>query len=92
MENHIGDPLDLGQLARAAGVGPRQLNRLFREKLGLSTMAYYRQLRLETGRNLLRNAPLAVTDVALATGFATPAHFSRAFRARYGEPPSRVRR
>jgi transcriptional regulator GlxA family with amidase domain len=92
MENHIGDPLDLGQLARAAGVGPRQLNRLFREKLGLSTMAYYRQLRLETGRNLLRNAPLAVTDVALATGFATPAHFSRAFRACYGEPPSRVRR
>jgi transcriptional regulator GlxA family with amidase domain len=92
MENHVGDPLDLGQLARTAGVGPRQLNRLFREKLGLSTMAFYRHLRLETGRNLLRNAPLAVTDVALATGFATPAHFSRAFRARYGEPPSRVRR
>jgi AraC family transcriptional regulator, glycine betaine-responsive activator len=92
MESHIGDPLDLGQLARAAGVGPRQLNRLFREKLGLSTMAFYRRLRLETARNLMRNAPLAVTEVALATGFASSAHFSRACRSEYGAPPSRLRR
>lgn len=91
MESHIGDPLDLGQLARVAGVGPRQLNRLFRDKLGLSTMAFYLRLRLETARNLMRNGPFAVTEVALATGFASSAHFSRAYRTRYGEPPSRLR-
>jgi AraC family transcriptional regulator, glycine betaine-responsive activator len=92
MECHIGDPLDLAQLASAASVGPRQLDRLFRDKLGLSPMAFYRRLRLETARTLMRNAPLAVTEVALATGFASPSHFSRAYRAAYGEPPSKLRR
>ena len=38
MENHIADPLELDQLTGFSGTGPRQLNRLFREKLGISTM------------------------------------------------------
>lgn len=91
MESHVADPLSLWQLATVAGVGPRQLNRLFRAKLGRSAMTFYRDLRLETARNLVRNSSLAMTEVALATGFASSAHFSRAHSARYGRPPSALR-
>lgn len=92
MEDHIADPLTLDQLARAAGVTRRHLNRLSREKLGLGTMAFYRQLRIEAGRRMLENSTLPVTEIALATGFASSSHFSRVFSERFGLPPSRVRR
>ncbi|WP_425046249.1 GlxA family transcriptional regulator [Primorskyibacter sp. S87] len=92
MEDHIADPLSLDELADLAGVTPRQLNRVFREKTGESTMRYYRQLRLETGHNLLRNSSLSLTNIAFATGFASSSNFTRAFADLYGAPPSRFRR
>jgi len=91
MENHIADPLDLDQLASVASLSPRQLNRLFREKLNLSTIAFYRQLRLEKGRGLLQQSALSVSDIAEATGFVDSAHFGRCFRQAFDCKPSDVR-
>lgn len=92
MEDHVGDPLSLAQLALVSGVTARQLNRLFRHKLGRSTMGYYRRLRLEKAQSLLAGAPVPLADVALATGFSSAAHLSRAFSAEFGMPPSAARR
>lgn len=88
MENHIADPLNLTQLAQLSDVGPRQLNRLFRDKLGRSTMSFYRRLRLDKAANLLDQSTLSLTEIALATGFANSAHFSKTFRDVFGHPPS----
>jgi transcriptional regulator GlxA family with amidase domain len=92
MEDHVADPLDLRQLAGLAGVGVRQLNRLFRELLGRSTMGFYRDLRLDRARDLLRGSTLPMTEIALATGFAGSAHFAAAHARRHGQPPSALRR
>ncbi len=91
MENHIADPLDLGQLALLASVSPRQLNRLFIDKLGESTMSVYRNLRLEKAHILLMQTTLSITEVAFSTGFSSSAHFSKAFHDKYGSPPSTIR-
>lgn len=91
MEAHVAEPLPLARLAVIAGLSPRQLNRLFSEKLGRPVMRYYRELRLEKAQNLLRSSPLSLTEIALATGFANSSHFSRAYAARYGQPPSAYR-
>ena len=91
MENRIGDPLPLNRLAEIGGVGARQINRLFRDKLGQSTMAFYRDIRLAKARSLLTGSPLSVTEIALATGFASSAHFASVYKARFGEPPSACR-
>ncbi len=88
MESHVAEPIPLDDLAGAAGISPRQLNRLFREKLGRSTMGYYRELRLDKAQSLLRHSPLSLTEIALATGFANSSHFSRAYTQHYGQPPS----
>ena len=92
MEGHIADPLTLPQLSTLTGLGVRQLNRLFREKLGISTMGFYRDLRLEKAENLLQQSTLTVTEIAQATGFSGSAHFSQAFRARYGRAPTDLRK
>ncbi len=91
MEHHIADPLGLPQLATVSGVSSRQLNRLFRDHLNTRTMAYYRRLRLEKADNLLRNSSLSLTEIALATGFASSSHFSSAYRGLFGRPPSAPR-
>lgn len=91
MENHVADPLSLDQLANLCGLGTRQLNRLFRQKLGVSTMAFYRSLRLEKARNLLEQSVLSITEIALASGFASSAHFSTAFKTQFGHSPRRHR-
>jgi transcriptional regulator GlxA family with amidase domain len=88
MESHVAEPLDLRQLAEITGLSKRQLNRLFNEKLGRSTMGYYRDLRLDKAQNLLRNSPLSLTEIALATGFANSSHFSDLYSRSYGQPPS----
>lgn len=91
MENHIADPLALDQIAGLIGLGARQLNRLFREKLGCSTMRFYRDLRLEKADNLLSQSTMSITEIALAAGFASSAHFSDCYRQKFGGPPSKRR-
>ncbi|PWE33791.1 AraC family transcriptional regulator [Maritimibacter sp. 55A14] len=91
MESHVADPLSLAQLARAAGVSARQLNRLFVARTGKSAMRYYRELRLDKAQNLLRNSALSLTEIALAAGFSSSSHFARAYGAHFGAAPSRLR-
>lgn len=78
---------DRAELARIAGVSVRQLERLFRAHLGRSIGAHYLGLRLEQARRLLRQTSLSVLETGLACGFASAAHFSRSYRARFGVVP-----
>lgn len=91
MDSHLADPLDLGQLAALAGLSPRQLQRRFRAETGATVMARYRALRLDRARDLLTGSRLRVGDIAAMTGFASPAHLSAAFAARFGVPPRAAR-
>lgn len=88
MENHCADPLSLSHIGRLVERSPRQLNRLFQDKLNKSTMSFYRTLRLEKAYQLLMQTPLKVMDIALMTGFSNSAHFARCFRAQYNDAPS----
>ncbi|MCW0182090.1 GlxA family transcriptional regulator [Zavarzinia sp.] len=92
MTNHIADPLTLAQLAQLAGVGARQIQRLFVGEMGVPMMRFYRDLRLEKAEELLRQSALPVAEIALATGFVNVAHFTRAFRERAGMAPASWRR
>lgn len=92
MRNHLADPLDLTQLSQLAGVSIRQLNRLFHDHLKVSPMTFCRKLRLEKAYDLLEKSALSIMDIALATGFIDPAHFSRAFTSQFGKSPSKIRK
>ncbi|MCZ8148579.1 MAG: GlxA family transcriptional regulator [Roseomonas sp.] len=87
MEATLEEPLAREALAVEGGVSVRQLERLFRAHLGSTIAAHYLALRLDRARALLRQTTLPVLQVAMASGFASAAHFSRAYRARFGQPP-----
>ena len=92
MENHIADPLSLSQLALVVGITKRHLNRLFNDSLNQSAMSYYRDLRLDVARRLIKDTPRSVADVAEVTGFATAGHFSNAYKKCFGVRPQADRR
>ncbi len=91
MENNIDSPIKLHQLAKILHLSPRQLNRVFQNNLTISTMTFYRQLRLNKAVNLLKSSPLSITEIALATGFINSGHFSYAFSQQYNISPSSLR-
>jgi transcriptional regulator GlxA family with amidase domain len=92
MEHHIEQPLSIAELAREAGVGPRELHRRFQAQLGTSPSDYYAGLRLFLARRLLEHTDHPVSRVAVMSGFGSGSAFARAFRARFGAAPSAVRR
>ena len=92
MEQHINDPLSIEEIARRLSVSTRQFERLFSAETGISPTRFYRQLRLRYGLWRLRSTHRSVTAIALESGFADCAHFSRQFREFFGVNPSDIRK
>jgi transcriptional regulator GlxA family with amidase domain len=91
MEQNVEDPISPAVLAKNVGLSTRQLERLFRRYLSRSPKRYYMELRLSKARNLLMQTDMSVINVALASGFASPSHFSKCYRAHYNTTPYRER-
>jgi transcriptional regulator GlxA family with amidase domain len=92
MSTHLETPLSRAAVARAAGVSPRQLDRLFARRRGATFLEDYHRLRLEHAERLLRQSALSVSEIAYATGYSSASHFSRVFRRLYATSPSAARR
>ena len=91
MEGALDRPLDPTALAAVAGITRRQLERLFRDRLGRSMGRQHLDLRLDAARRLVSQTAMPLVEAAVATGFVSLSHFSRAYRARFGLPPGRDR-
>lgn len=92
MEASIEAPASREDLADLAGVSIRQLERLFVAHIGETIASTALRMRLEQADKMLRTTRAAVTDVALACGFAGSSPFSRAFKERFGRSPTEQRR
>jgi AraC family transcriptional regulator, regulatory protein of adaptative response / DNA-3-methyladenine glycosylase II len=79
-------------LASHLAVSSRHLRRLFIDKTGATALQVHQAQRLAVAKQLLSDTALPVTQVALASGFASVRRFNDAFRARCGMSPSAVRR
>jgi len=84
-------PISLDVLARAAFVSPEHLCRLFKSSTDRSPLEVVRLARLDRAALLLSRTNFSVAQVAHLTGFASPFHFSRAFKDAYGASPRQLR-
>ncbi|MFQ5567337.1 MAG: GlxA family transcriptional regulator [Paracoccaceae bacterium] len=91
MEANLSEPQSIPRIARAAGVGARHLQTLFRDNLGVTPYAYYQAVRLNRARRMLIETRLPALEIAEAAGFASPASFARAYRRQHGESPRETR-
>ncbi|MGP3769220.1 helix-turn-helix domain-containing protein [Streptomyces sp. SDT5-1] len=86
-----GGPHTVSSLARHVALSPSRFAHLYAEQTGRTPMQAVRAARLGHARQLLDATDLDIAQVARASGFASPFHFSRAFRERFGVPPSAYR-
>jgi AraC family transcriptional regulator len=89
-ENFITPP-SLSELARAAGVHPTHLARVFRRFEGCTVGDYIRKIRIERACRKILVSDASLVEIALDTGFADQTHFTRSFRRVAGMTPSEFR-
>ncbi|MFI6735527.1 helix-turn-helix domain-containing protein [Nonomuraea sp. NPDC050451] len=77
----------VASLARAVALSPSRFAHLFAAETGRSPMQAVREARVRHAASLLEVTDLDVGQVAAASGFVSPFHFSRAFSRQYGLPP-----
>ncbi|RJE89260.1 GlxA family transcriptional regulator [Paracoccus onubensis] len=89
IEAHVDEEFNLAECAAYSGVTLRQIQRLFRQYLGITPMDYRNNTRLRKARIFLSETNMSVMDVALACGYSSSSHFAKAFRKKYGVSPSK---
>ncbi|WP_108485397.1 AraC family transcriptional regulator [Oceaniglobus ichthyenteri] len=87
---NLCNPIRLNDIATAAAINARSLQKGFQHHYGKSPMDMVRDARLDAARYQLaqRTAPPSVTDVAFSSGFSHLGRFSQAYKARFGHLPS----
>ncbi|CUH77168.1 GlxA family transcriptional regulator [Tropicibacter naphthalenivorans] len=91
MATHLDDPLPLERIAEELDLSLKQLRRICRQTLNKTPAQIYLEMRLERAQQLVQDTDLPVSDVAQATGFASPSAFTRSYKALYKEPPRSTR-
>jgi AraC family transcriptional regulator len=93
IEETLGQPIKLRELAALAAISARHFERAFRQSTGFSPHAYVMDRRLHRARGLLTNRPeLTIEQIALQLGFSSSSHFSSAFRRQTRLTPTEFRK
>jgi len=78
----------VAEIASKAGVGERQLERLFKKYIGLSPKYYARIIRFNYIFQLIKSKKSSWTEIVYQSGYYDQSHFIRNFKAFTGEDPS----
>jgi AraC-like DNA-binding protein len=90
MGRHLTAQLTLEGLAEQFFLSPSQLGKLFRRVTGVSPIQYFKYLRIETAKGLLRSS-MSINSIAAQVGFDEIVTFDRAFKRITGMTPRQYR-
>ena len=85
------EPLDIDDLARAAGLSRAHFIREFRRAFGETPYSYLLTRRLERAAALLRTTDRSIADVCLSVGLQSIGSFTTSFKRNYGATPAAYR-
>ena len=89
---HSAEAVSIPTLAARLGVTDRHLRRIFQATHGVAPHDYLTTQRLLLAKQLLTDTTQSVTQVALASGFASLRRFNAAIAERYRFNPTQLRR
>jgi AraC-like DNA-binding protein len=85
------EPLEVDDLAAAAGLSKAHFSREFRRVFGESPYVYLLTRRLERAAALLRNTDHSVAEICLEVGLQGIGSFTTSFKRMYGVTPTAYR-
>jgi AraC family transcriptional regulator len=65
---------------------------LFKRELGMGPTEFSLKLRLAHAHQQINHGQATLLEVARQCGFTNPSHFTRSFRADYGQSPGALRK
>jgi LacI family transcriptional regulator len=86
-----GNTIYVDEVARAAGVSRRVLEKRFRRTMQTSVYRVAQRVHLERAQELLADPQLSLAEVAYASGYESPQHLHLAFRKYLRQTPGEVR-
>ena len=87
----LQNPWTVGSLAREVGMSRSSFADRFADLMGQGPMSYLTDWRLQKALALLETNKINVQQIANETGYQSPAAFTRAFAAKFGETPTQYR-
>jgi AraC-like DNA-binding protein len=85
------EAIDVGDMARAAGLSRAHFSREFRNTFGETPHQYLLTRRLERAAALLRTTDWSVADICFAVGLSSLGSFTTSFGRMFGASPSAYR-
>ncbi len=92
IQQHQGEELSLGQVAKAVNTSSYYFCKLFKRVTGVNFTDYVSRMRIEKAKNLLLNPNVRVGEIAYEVGFQSLTHFNRVFKRILGQSPTEYRR
>ena len=89
---HKNRTVTLDEVAMHAALSRFHMTRSFAEAYGAPPLFYHRSVRLEAAAQRIARGEATPTEVAEELGYASLSAFTRAFRQKFGKPPSELRR
>jgi AraC-like DNA-binding protein len=92
IDSHLGEPMSYESLAKMFYFSPYYFHRMFSAIVGESIAAYIRDRRFMRACEQLASTGEAIINIGFDCGYDSAQSFSRAFRSKYGLPPSEYRK
>ena len=91
IRTHAAKPIRVTDILHRVPLSRRQLEQEFQRVLGRSPAQEIRRVHLERAQQLLVDTDLSIPAVASSSGFNSPEHFARTFKAHFGHSPLKHR-
>ena len=88
---HLHESITLADIAKAEGVNPSYLSKLFSKELGMGVKDYIIKAKIETSKNILRYSDFSILDISISLGYSSQSAFTSAFRKEVGMTPKKYR-
>jgi len=90
-DHSYAEPLEVADLARAAGLSPAHFSRRFRDAFGVTPHGYLLTRRLERAAALLRTTDHLVARICAEVGLSSLGSFTTSFTRTFGLAPTAYR-
>ncbi len=91
IEQRLGTPLRVPQIAEEVGLSHNQLTRLFRTSLGVTVIGYIEERRVQRAKHLLVYSTRPIKAIAAEVGMTDLQTFNKTMRRLTGSSPRRIR-
>jgi AraC-like DNA-binding protein len=91
LDQNIGQPLSIPQLAAASGLSQSHFRQRFHKETGFTPSDYLSRRRVLRAKQILQNRQVPITEVAFRLGFQSSPYFAAVFRKFTGMTPSEYR-